>query len=425
MKGQTKLTTLDNGIRVVTKNLESFDSVVLGYWVEAGGVCEEESNCGISHFLEHMAFKGTTTRTAKQIAEEIEAVGGYSNAYTSKEVTAFHAKVLKEHKQVAVDILSDILLNPTFAKEELERERGVILQEISQTFDTPDDIIFDHFQGVAFKNQSLGRPILGPVEVVSKISADDLRRYRTKYYNADNVVFAAVGNVCHDEMIESANKYFSQFSKTKTPTHDTTYRYVGGAYSDKRPLEQAHLILGFNGLPSSDSDYYTMAIFSAILGGGMSSRLFQEVREKRGLVYSIYSFSSSYKHNGVFGVYAATSADKLSELSDVVSNELIKMRGVITEKEFNRTKAQFKSSLLMSCESNSATCEQIVNQTMIFGRPLSHNEMLEKIEAVTIEDVQKLTDKILASNASVVTVGNCDCEKILPVLKANGIKVTA
>lgn len=425
MKGQAQLTTLDNGVRVVTKKLENFDSVVLGYWVEAGGVCEEVSNCGISHFLEHMAFKGTTTRTAKQIAEEIEAVGGYTNAYTSKEVTAFHAKLLKEDTQVAIDILSDILLNPTFAQEELERERGVILQEISQTFDTPDDIIFDYFQNIAFKNQSLGRPILGPVSVVSKITADDLRKYRSTYYNADNVMFAAVGNIEHDDIIASAEKYFAQFSKTKTPSHDKTYEYTGGVYSDKRPLEQAHLILGFNGLPSADADYYTMAIFSAILGGGMSSRLFQEVREKRGLVYSIYSFSSSYKRNGLFGVYAATSADKLTELSNVVSNELTKMRGHISEKEFNRTKAQFKSSLLMSGESNSSICEQIVSQTMLFKRVLSHQEILDKIEAVTIEDVQKLTDRILASNASVVTVGNCDCEQLLPTLQTNGIKLSA
>ena len=421
MHGQSKLSTLDNGIRVVTKRLENFDSVVTGYWVEAGGVCEEESNCGISHFLEHMAFKGTTTRTAKQIAEEIEAVGGCSNAYTSKEVTAFHAKVLKEDKQVAIDILSDILLNPTFDKEELERERGVILQEISQTFDTPDDIIFDHVQNVAFANQSMGRPILGPVSVVSKISSDDLRNYRAKYYNADNVIFAAVGDVCHEEIIDSANKYFSQFGSAKTPVHDKAYTYTGGMYSDKRSLEQAHVIIGFNGLPSTDPDYYTLAIFSSILGGGMSSRLFQEVREKRGLVYSIYSFSSSYKRNGLFGIYAATSADKLGELSDVASTELIKMRDDISEKEFNKTKAQFKAALLMASESNSATCEQIVNQTLLFKRPLSHDEILKKIESVSIEDVKRLTDKIISSKASIVTVGNCDCESIAPVLSANGI----
>lgn len=421
MQGQSKISTLDNGIRVVTKKLENFDSVVTGYWVEAGGVCEEESNCGISHFLEHMAFKGTTTRSAKQIAEEIEAVGGCSNAYTSKEVTAFHAKVLKEDKQVAIDILSDILLNPVFDKEELEKERGVILQEISQTFDTPDDIIFDHFQNVAFANQSMGRPILGPVSVVSRITSEDLRNYRAKYYNADNVIFAAVGDVHHDDIVESANKYFSQFSSATTPVHDKTYTYTGGMYSDKRNLEQTHVIIGFNGLSSLDPDYYTLAIFSSILGGGMSSRLFQEVREKRGLVYSIYSFSSSYKRNGLFGIYAATSADKLCELSDIVSAELISMRDNISEKEFNRTKAQFKAALLMASESNSATCEQIVNQTLLFKEPLSHEAILNKIESVSIDDVMRLTDRIISSKASVVTVGNCDCESIIPVLSKNGI----
>ena len=417
------LTKLDNGLRVVTKSIDNFESVVLGYWVEAGAVCEDETNNGISHFLEHMAFKGTTTRTAKQIAEAIESVGGYSNAYTSRETTAFHARVLKDDKNVAIDILSDIMQNPTFQKEELERERGVILQEISQTNDTPDDIIFDYFQSVAFPNQSMGRPILGPSRIVSKITSDDLRTYRNQYYNADNMLFCAAGNISHEEVLDYADKYFSNFSRKKTQVHDKKYEYRGGLYSDVRDLEQSHVIIGFEGIPSLSEDYYKMAIFSSILGGGMSSRLFQEVREKRGLVYSVYSFTSSYKRNGLFGIYAATSKDKLTELATVATAELLKMRDDITEKEFNRTKTQFRASLLMSQENSASVCEQIANQTMVFGQPLKREEILMRIDAVTIEDIKKLADKIVSSSVSVVTVGQGNTDLIVPALEHNGLNV--
>lgn len=418
-----KLTTLDNGLRVVTKSVETFESVALGYWIESGGVCESKSNCGISHFLEHMAFKGTSLRSAKQIANEIESVGGYLNAYTSKEVTAYHAKLLKDDRDIAIDILSDILQDPTFSADELERERGVILQEIYQTQDSPDDIIFDYFQNVAFSEQSMGYPILGSEEVVSKITADDLREYSSKHYNADNIVFAIVGNVSHNELLDKASKCLLSFKTNTTNKHDEKYDYIGGSYSDVRDLEQVHVIVGFNGIANTDPDYYAMAIFSSILGGGMSSRLFQEIREKRGLVYSIYSFCSFYRHNGVFGIYAATTKEKLKELSDVLSVEILKMHEVVSEEEFNRTKAQFKASLLMAGENNSTSCEQIANQTMIFGKPLEHAEMIAKLNSVTIEDVKRIAIKILESKASIITVGKCDCAPIVSSLKANSIKI--
>jgi predicted Zn-dependent peptidase len=401
--------------------MESFESVVLGYWIEAGGVCEEEKECGISHFLEHMAFKGTTSRNVKQIAEEIESVGGFLNAYTSKETTAFHAKVLKEDKELAIDILSDILQNSTFPEEELEKERGVIVQEIYQTYDAPDDIIFDHFQNVAFANQSLGRPILGSVETVSKINAQDLRAYMSKHYNADNIVFAAAGNVDHDEALKLADKYLSNFKTNVSPVCDARHNYVGGSYSDIRDLEQTHAIIGFEGLPSLSEDYYASAVLSSILGGGMSSRLFQEVREKRGLAYSIYAFSSSYKKNGAFGVYAATSADKVAELSDTVAEELVKIRQNVLEQELERTKAQLKAALLMARESASSSCEQISRQTSLFGRPLEKEKIVKKIEDVSIEDVRRLADKIFSSKPSVITVGKNDASRVVQALSSQGL----
>lgn len=419
-----KLTQLDNGMKVITRTMESLSSVAIGYWVKAGGVFENPSNWGISHFLEHMAFKGTTTRTAQQIADEIESVGGYLNAYTSKEVTAFHSKLLGSDKAVAMDILSDILLNPTFLQDELERERGVILQEFFQTRDTPDDIIFDHFQRVAFGEQSLGMPILGTEERISGITSENLREYMSRYYRADNIIFAAAGNVSHEEILENfSHKYFEKFDSNPTEIPQGDFSYIGGHYSDVRDIEQVHAIVGFEGISSKDPDYYTLAIFSSILGGGMSSRLFQEIREKRGLVYSIYSFSNSYAKNGVFGVYAATTSDKLMELSEVLAVELLKMQDNIDEKEFKRTKAQFKTSLLISAENNMSSCEQLVNQTAIFGHPISRKQILEKIEAVTMDDVKDIAKKILHSKTSVVTVGKCDCSKVLKSLETAKIKV--
>ncbi|MDR2681722.1 MAG: insulinase family protein [Holosporaceae bacterium] len=419
-----KSTKLDNGIRVVTKSIEGFDSIVFGYWIEAGGVCEDKSNNGISHFLEHMAFKGTTTRTAKEIAEEIESVGGYMNAYTSKEITAYYVKVLGDDTKTALYVLSDILQKPTFLTDELEKERKVILQELYQIKDTPDDIIFDHFQNICFQNQAMGFSIIGLENVITQINSDDLRAYRSKHYNADNIIFAAAGNVCHDALLDMANKYLHSFQTNTSPICDTQYVYTGGSFSDVRDLEQVHAIIGFDGVSSIDDDYYTLAIFCSILGGGMSSRLFQEVREKRGLCYSIYSFSSSYKKNGVFGVYSATTADNLAELSKVVAGEILNMRDNISEKEFKITKAQFKASLLMAAENNVTSCEQIVSQTRIFGRPLSTEEILAQINAITIDDVKKITDKILSSPTSVVTVGKCDCSPILAELTSSGLKTS-
>lgn len=426
-----QLTHLDCGLTVVTRTMESLSSVALGYWVKAGGVLEDPSNWGISHFLEHMAFKGTTTRSARQIADEIESVGGYLNAYTSKEVTAFHAKLLGEHKNIAVDILSDILQNATFPIDELERERGVILQEFFQTQDTPDDIIFDHFQRVAFGDQSLGMPILGTEKHISNISANDLRNYMMQHYYSENMIFAAVGNVTHSEILDYAEKYFDKFNQEKNVRSGTDsetnyvkkFDYKGGAFSERKDIEQVHVIVGFEGLQCKDPDYYTLAIMSSILGGGMSSRLFQEIREKRGLVYSIYSFSNSYTQNGVFGVYAATTENKLKELSEVLAAELLKISGEITESEFNRTKAQFKTSLLISAENNVSSCEQLVNQTAVFGHPIPREEILRKIEAVSIDDVRKLAAKILQSKTSVVTVGKCDCGDVLKAMGNSGFKV--
>lgn len=410
--GKTKLSKIDNGITIVTHETDSVESVSLGYWVTAGGITEEKSHHGISHYLEHMAFKGTNLRTAKDIAEEIESVGGYLNAFTSRDVTAYQSKVLKEDIDLSVDILSDILVNPTFLSEEMERERGVILQEIKQSQDTPDDIIFDHFQNTAFPDQPMGRPILGTAEIVSHITTDDLRKYRSENYTTDSIILAAAGNVSHEKLLDLANKYIGHIQNTEKKCNKIEPVYVGGHFFDERPkLEQSHVILGFNGLNYSDKDYYTSALFSSILGEGMSSRLFQEIREKRGLVYSVYSFTSNYRDAGLFGIYAATSPSKLEELLDVAYAEIQKMHKNISIKEFERTKAQYKSELLMSQESTSVTCDQVASQTVLFNRPISNHEILEKINAVTIDMIEAYTERLLSSKPTLIIVGNNDCKQ--------------
>lgn len=405
-----KVLKLNNGISVVSKEIDCVESVSLGFWVKAGGVSEVLSNHGISHYIEHMAFKGTATRSAREIAEQIESVGGYLNAYTSRDVTAYHAKVLKRDIELALDILSDIIFNPSFIEDEMEKERNVILQEINQTIDAPDDIIFDHFQRIAFQEQSMGRPILGSIENVSRMTTDDLREYRAQNYTTDSIVFSAAGNVQETTVFDLVQKYAGNELATQRKFCDIKPRYDGGYFFDERcELEQTHVILGYNGVSYLDADYYTATLFSSILGNGMSSRLFQEIREKRSLVYSVYSFISSYMHGGMFGIYAATSPTKLEELLDVTFSEICKMRKGITKAEFERTKAQYRADLLMSHESTSATCDQRASQTILFGAPILNDEIIKKIDEVTIDMVEQYTDTLLSSRPTLVTVGNKDC----------------
>src|SRR3990167_6298591 len=316
-----KTTTLDNGLRIITDDIPGILSATLGLWVDVGARYESPEINGISHFLEHMAFKGTTTRTAKQIAEEIESVGGNLNAYTSKENTAYHARVLESDVPLALQIIADIIQNSTFDPIEVNRERDVILQEIGQTQDTPDDIIFDYLQETAFPNHSLGRPILGSPENVRRIQQKDLKDYMEKEYSSSRMVFAATGAVKHENIVELCQKYFSKLSNHETKSYEkSTYR--GGHFYENRKLEQVHLVLGYESCPYGHADYYPTAVFSSLLGGGMSSRLFQEVREKRGLVYSIYSFNTAFRDSGIFGIYAGTGESQVTDLLPTIRDVL-------------------------------------------------------------------------------------------------------
>jgi predicted Zn-dependent peptidase len=377
----TEISTLSNGLRIATDRIDTVDTVSLGLWVDVGTRHEAPEINGAAHFLEHMAFKGTERRSARAIAEEIEAVGGHLNAYTSRESTAYYAKVLKEDLPLALDILADILLHSSFDPTELERERTVILQEIGQANDTPDDIIFDYFQERAFPDQAMGRPVLGSPEIIRKLSREAVMGYLRDHYGAARMVLSAAGNLEHARVVDLAEKLLSGMPAERAVTSEPA-QYVGGDRRQQRELEQLHLVIGFPGLPLGDPDYYAASVLSTAFGGGMSSRLFQEVREKRGLVYSIHSFAHGYRDGGLFGIYAGTGEEEASELLPVLCDETARLADGFAPPELARAKAQMKAGLLMSLESTGARCEQLAQHMLIYGTPFDPADLVRRIDAV-------------------------------------------
>ncbi len=398
------VTTLPNGLRVVSETMPWVETVSVGAWVAVGARHEPAEVSGISHLLEHMAFKGTRRRSALQIAEEIEAVGGYINAWTSREATAYYAKVLKEDLALAVDLIADITQEPAFDEEELAREREVILQEIGQAQDTPDDLVFENFQAVAFPDQPLGRSVLGTKEVVSAMSRDALVSYLRGNYHAGRFVLAAAGALDHDRLVALAEAAFGGLASGEV-TAPAAAAYMGGDHRVSRDLEQVHLALGLPGVSLTDDDFYPLSVYSTILGGGMSSRLFQEVREKRGLVYSIYSFTSAYSDTGLFGIYAGTGAGQVAELMPVIFGELHDLARAVDAAELARAKAQIKSGIVMSLESTSARIEQLAHQMLTYGRVLGIQEVVDLVDAVTGEAVCQVGGRLLGGELTSAAVG--------------------
>ena len=398
------VTTLDNGLRVATDSMETVESVSIGVWVDVGTRHEKPEMNGVSHMLEHMAFKGTKRRTALDIAEQIEDVGGHINAYTSRENTAYYARVLKDDQALALDIIADIIQNSTMDSEEFERERTVILQEIHSAEDTPDDVIFDHFQQAAYPDQPLGRPVLGLAEIIDDISRETVMNYMGSHYQAPGMVLAASGRVDHDTVVAMARDAFTDLGQGALPGRDKA-AYSGGESRKPKELEQAHLLLGFDGMAYDDPDYYAMAVFSTLFGGGMSSRLFQEIREKRGLVYSIYSFASSYQDGGMFGIYAGTGEDEMADLAPLVCDEIKKVQDGVGDAEVARAKAQLKASILMSLESSSSRCEQLARHLLMFNRPLTVEEVVRDIEAVDPTAIQRVARRIFSTPLTMASLG--------------------
>lgn len=388
--------TFDSGLRVAADEMKDVETVSVGVFVDTGSRNETPKINGISHFLEHMAFKGTKTRTAKQIAEEFEGIGGRINAYTSRERTVYYAKVLKQHAEFAVEFLSDILQNSTFDQVELEKERGVILQEIAMTNDTPDDIVFDYFQQTAYPQQALGRSILGPVANIKKFNRDHFNDYISSQYNYGNIAVAAAGNIKEKDLVKWSKKYFTNLGENKIAKPEVA-KYAGGEFRKNKTLEQVNLVLGFKGVSYLDKDYYKAQILAMILGGGMSSRLFQEVREERGLAYSIYSFNYAHRDSGTFCIYGGTSPDKTENLVSATKQELEKICQKITDKEIQRVRTQFEASLLMSKESTSSRMQKIGGDILALNRIKTSDEIMKQVKSITKRDITDFAEKTFFS----------------------------
>jgi predicted Zn-dependent peptidase len=387
-------TTLDNGMTVITDDMPHLESASLGIWVKAGSRSESLAEHGISHVLEHMAFKGTKTRNALEIAETIENVGGDLNAATSVEHTGYFARVLKEDVPLAGDILSDILQNSLFEQTELDREQQVIVQEIGAARDNPDDHVFDLFQDAAYPDQPIGRTILGTVDSVQSFSPGTIRDYMERNYVGDQMVVCAAGNVDHDTLVDIAADRFHGLRAHGAPVPQKA-KYVGGENRVLSDHEQAHIVLGFEGRAYNSDGFYAAQILASILGGGMSSRLFQEVREKRGLCYSVYAFHWAFADSGIFGVAASTGEEEVTDLIPVVVDELIKATETITDDEVLRVRNQIRAGLLMSLESPSSRAGQLARQQILWGRPIPLQETVDRINRITADRVKQIARQVL------------------------------
>jgi len=384
---------LANGFRIVTEHMPGLASASIGVWVAAGGRHETPQQNGIAHFLEHMAFKGTAKRTSLQIAEAIEDVGGYINAYTSREVTAYYVRVLENDVALGLDVIADILRNPVLDPNEIEVERGVILQEIGQALDTPDDVIFDWLQEEAYPGQPLGKTILGPAERVSNFNREDLKAFIADHYGPEQMILSAAGAVDHDQIVKLAEELFGDMpAKPLFQMQGASFK--GGEMRQIKPLEQAHFALGFESPSYAADDIYVAQIYAFALGGGMSSRLFQEIRENRGLCYTIFAQAGAHADTGMMTIYAGTSADQLPELAGITIDEMKRAATDMSPAEVARARAQMKAGLLMGLESPSNRAERLARLVQIWDRVPPLSESIEKIDAVTTGDVRDMAQRM-------------------------------
>lgn len=392
-------------------------SASIGVWIEAGGRHERLHQNGIAHFLEHMAFKGTKRRSALQIAEEIEDVGGYLNAYTSREMTAYYARVLEHDVPLAVDLLGDILLNSVFSEDEIEVERGVILQEIGQALDTPDDIVFDWLQEAAFPDQPIGRSILGPAERVRGFGRDDLTGFVGEHYGPEQMILAAAGAVDHDALCRAAETLFGHLPRLPNRAAAPVADFTGGEWRQIKTLEQVHFALAFEGPHYCDPAIYTSQILATALGGGMSSRLFQEAREKRGLCYSIFAQAGAYADTGMTTIYAGTSADQIAGLAGLTIDEIKRAADDMTVQEVDRARAQMKAGMLMGLESPGNRAERLARMVSIWGRVPTIDETVERIDAVSVADTRACAAQMAQSGTALALYGPADQAPMLDELR--------
>jgi predicted Zn-dependent peptidase len=407
------LHTLPNGFRIVTEAMPGLQSASVGLWVEAGGRHETAAQNGIAHFLEHMAFKGTRRRSALRIAEEIEDVGGYINAYTSREMTAYYARVLSGDVVMALDVIADIVLNPLFRKADIETERHVILQEIGQALDTPDDIIFDWLHEVSYPDQPFGRTILGPEDRVAAFGKADFQGFTAAHYSPDRMILSAAGGVDPAAIVASAERIFGSLVAKGAAAVDLA-RFEGGERREVKDLEQVHFALSFEGPGYRDDAVYAAQVYATALGGGMSSRLFQKIREDRGLCYAIHAQASAFEDTGQVTIYAGTSEAEIGDLTQLTIDELKRAAEDMTEAEVARARAQLRAGLLMGLESPSSRAERNARLLSIWGRIPDVGEVVAKIDAVDTAAVRAYGVGLTSARAALAIYG--------PVAKAPGIE---
>ncbi|WIF94688.1 M16 family metallopeptidase [Caminicella sporogenes] len=405
---------LDNGIRVITQKIPHVRSVSIGFWVKTGSISETTLNNGISHFIEHMLFKGTHTRTAKEIANAIDSIGGQLNAFTSKECTCYYSKVLDSHISIAIDIITDMILNSKFEENDIKREKSVIFEEINMYEDSPEDLAYDILAKTIFKNHSLGLPILGTHNTVKSFQRNDIRDYMKKNYNSQNIVISVAGSFKGDDLIKELNdkigRYNLKSEKNKTakkPDFNSNYFYK---FKD---IEQMHLCIGFKGVTNNEKDLYPLLVLNNIFGGSMSSRLFQTVREDNGLAYSIYSHPSFYKDIGLFTIYVSLSPSQLDKVTDLILKELKSLiKNSITKEELTKAKEQLKGSYILSLESTGSIMTMLGKSELFERKIKTYDEVLSNIDKVDLEALNNLTAKIFNRNVSMSVVGKAD-EKVI------------
>jgi predicted Zn-dependent peptidase len=398
-------TTLDNGLRIVTETIPSMRSAALGILVGAGSADEIEGEAGLTHFIEHMAFKGTPKRSAFQIAEALDEIGGRFNAYTGKEQTVYYAVVLDKYLPVAADVLSDIFLNPLLKPEDIDMEKGVILEEINMYEDTPDELIHDLFADTILHGHPLGKPTIGTKESVRSFKHDSFKRYRERLYTPDNVIVAAAGNLEHKKVIELITPFFGKHTTKRIPRSLPEPKISGEIRVKNKKTEQVHLCLGVKGLSQLDEDRYAFSLMDIILGGSMSSRLFQEVREKRGLAYAVYCTSSPFRDCGIFYVYAGTEMKNVRSVIDLILAELSKLKSDgLTQKELTRAKEHVKGTTVLGLESTVSRMSYIVKSEFYYQRTITIDEIFEKVDKVTLEDIKRLAHQYFKDEYLTLTI---------------------
>ena len=407
--------TLPNGLRVIAEPLPHLRSVSIGVWVRAGSILESPEQNGLSHFIEHLAFKGTARRSARQIAQEMDAVGGYLNAATSKLSTTYYAKVIDEDLDLAADILADIVIHPAYDEKEMNKERSVVLEEISMTDDSPEDVAYDLIAAAMFGDQPLGRTILGPREIIEGCSREDILAYRARHYSPMNACVAVAGNFEMNQLREILEKHFGSWQGSAGELYPVNLvNRAPGVLTADKDTEQAHICLGYNGKELGSDDVYAMAVFNSVLGGGMSSRLFQRIREESAMAYSVYSAPSAYPHCGDFTVYAAVSPKNVRAVVAEIDDEIEKLlKDGITDEEFRMAKAQLKGGFILGQESAYNRMNGMGSNLALLNRYISTEETIRRIEAVTRDDAQRVAEETLRGPRSEAYVG----KKIAKYLK--------